>query len=260
MQFRPCIDLHGGKVRQIIGSTFNLTSSLASNPDSVEDTLKVNFTAHKSSNYYASLYRQDNLKGGHIIKLGAGNEEAAEEALRAFPGGMQLGGGINAKNAKDWLNKGASHVIITSAIFSRGNLWMDKLLELVSICGSNRIVIDLSCAKQGGDYVVMTDGWRLPSDEKIKESLFDKLAPFCDEFLIHAVDVEGKRQGMDKELVDILIRLKNYRIVYAGGIYQLDEIEYLRNQSEGRLNFTIGSSLDIFGGHLKYSEIAKLFK
>ena len=248
MRFRPCIDLHDGKVKQIVGSTMK-----------DNNILQVNFESTYSSSYFASLYKKNGLKGGHVIKLGAGNDLAAEEALTSFPDNLQIGGGIIAKNAKEWLAKGASHVIVTSAIFEAGKLLMDKLLELVDVCGKEHLVIDLSCGRKDSNYVVMTDRWRHYSEVKINRNLFDRLAPYCDEFLIHAVDVEGKQKGLDKNLIEKICPVGEHRIVYAGGIHTLEEIKYLRDKSEGKLDFSIGSSLDIFGGHLKYQDIIKEF-
>ena len=249
MRFRPCIDLHDGKVKQIVGSTLN-----------VKKKPEVNFESAHTPAFFASLYKKDGLRGGHVIKLGTGNDKPAEEALKAFPNNLQIGGGITLENAPEWLNKGASHIIVTSAIFKRGELLMNELLELVQRCGKEHLVIDLSCGQKNGNYVVMTDGWSRYSEVNITPKLFDKLSPYCTEFLIHAVDVEGKQRGLDKNLIQHLCPVGEHCIVYAGGIHNLEDIEYLRDKSEGRLDFTIGSSLDIFGGTLKYSEIVKKFK
>lgn len=245
MKFRPCIDLHQGFVKQIVGSTMG-------------SNLQINFQSEQSASYFAHLYKRNGLKGGHIIKLGPGNDEAAKAALKAYPNGLQIGGGINLNNARDWLNHGASQVIVTSAIFKQGQLLMDQLKQLESICGKDQIVIDLSCGKKGDAYYVMTDRWSQYSREKINLKLFEKLQAYCQEFLIHAVDVEGKQQGLDKDLVKVLSDLKDFNIVYAGGIHQMSDLDYLKEKSH-HLDFSIGSALDIFGGDLSYSHICQLF-
>ena len=124
--FRPCIDLHEGRVKQIVGGSL----------DTAE--LRTNFVSEKSSAWFAELYKRDGLKGGHVIMLGPGNEEAALEALRAYPGGLQLGGGINAENARKYLDTGASHVIVTSWVFRDGRVDWERLNELVTMIGRSR--------------------------------------------------------------------------------------------------------------------------
>jgi phosphoribosylformimino-5-aminoimidazole carboxamide ribotide isomerase len=192
MKFRPCIDLHNGKVKQIVGSTLN---------DDRPADVKTNFTTDKSPAWFADLYRADNLVGGHVIKLGPGNDAAAEEALAAWPGGMQIGGGITAENAGEWLDRGASHVIVTSYVFTGGRIDVDRLKNLVDAVGRKNLVLDLSCRKRGEDYYIVTDRWQKFTDVPISSELLEKLSESCDEFLIHAADVEGKCDGIEVELV-----------------------------------------------------------
>ena len=188
MQFRPCIDLHQGKVKQIVGSTLK---------QGEEDQVKVNFTSEKSPAHYATMYREDQLTGGHIIMLGPGNLEAAREALHAWPGGMQVGGGITIENAQEWLDEGASHVIVTSWVFANGLLERERLQALSDKIGKNRLVLDLSCRYKDDAYYVVTDRWQKFTDLQVRSEVLDDLACYCDEFLVHAVDVEGKSMGID---------------------------------------------------------------
>jgi phosphoribosylformimino-5-aminoimidazole carboxamide ribotide isomerase len=239
MNFRPCIDLHAGVVKQIVGSTLR-----DDNPDAVT----TNFVAEKSSGWFARLYRADNLKGGHIIKLGPGNDAAAEEALGAWPGGMQIGGSITATSAPEWLDKGASHVIVTSFVFNDGRIDMSRLQELVCAVGKERIVLDLSCRRRGGDYFIVTDRWQKFTKVVISEQVLSELAVFCSEFLVHAADVEGKCRGVELELIDLLGRWTPIPTTYAGGVRDLADLELIKTIGRDRLDVTAGSSLDIFGG------------
>lgn len=241
MKFRPCIDLHGGVVKQIVGSTLQ---------DDDPAAVQTNFVAEKPPEWFAELYRKDGLTGGHIIKLGPGNDEAAEQALQAWPGGMQLGGGIAAENAAGWLDLGASHVIVTSYVFANGKIDMSRLNRLVSAVGRERLVLDLSCRKRGTDYYIVTDRWQCFTHETITPTLLETLADYCDEFLIHAADVEGKCSGIEVELVEKLGDWSPIATTYAGGIRHLDDLRLLLEAGRGRLDATIGSALDIFGGSL----------
>jgi len=246
MRFRPCIDLHNGMVKQIVGSTLN---------DDRPADVVTNFTAEQSSSWFARLYRSDNLVGGHIIKLGPGNDEAAAEALAAWPGGMQIGGGITAENAGDWLNRGASHVIVTSYVFTEGQINEERLGKLVEAVGKERIVLDLSCRKKGEDYYIVTDRWQNFTSVKIAPELLEKLALSCDEFLVHATDVEGKCTGVELELVAKLADWCPIPATYAGGVRDLSDMQLIREVGKNRLDVTIGSGLDIFGGTtLAYNE------
>ena len=239
MQFRPCIDLHNGKVKQIVGSTLN---------DDDPNSLRTNFTASHPPSWFANRYRQDNLTGGHIIKLGPGNDEAAEEALAAWPGGMQVGGGITAENGKGWLERGASHVIVTSYVFSNGRVDSNRLQKLVKAVGKENLVLDLSCRRKGDDYYIVTDRWQNFTDVIISREILEQFAGLCDEFLIHAADVEGKCNGIETELVKRLAKWSPIPTTYAGGIRDINDMELIADLGLNRLHATVGSALDIFGG------------
>jgi phosphoribosylformimino-5-aminoimidazole carboxamide ribotide isomerase len=249
MKFRPCIDLHGGKVKQIIGGTLSDDS-----PGLVE-----NFVSDKDAAYYGNLFKKDGLTGGHVIMLGPGNESEAVKALQAFPGGLQIGGGITPENAPNYLVLGASHVIVTSYIFTDGALNLRRLEELVAATGKERLVLDLSCRKRDGVYYVVTERWQKFTDCAItRENLMD-LAGFCAEFLIHGVDAEGKRQGILEDLVEFLGSAVTIPTTYAGGARTLEDLTLLNRLGRGKIDLTIGSALDIFGGNLSYHEVLKQF-
>jgi phosphoribosylformimino-5-aminoimidazole carboxamide ribotide isomerase len=236
--FRPCIDLHEGKVKQIVGGT------LGSDPGA----LRTNFVADHPAEWFAGLYRRDALRGGHVIQLGPGNEEASRAALAAYPGGLQIGGGVTLENARAWLDAGASHVIVTSWVFRDGRLEWDRLRALVAAIGRNRLVLDLSCRKRADDYFVVTDRWQKFTDMKVTGETLRQLAGFCDEFLIHAVDVEGLCRGIDNTLVGMLGKMSPIPTTYAGGARSLADLEEVDRLGGGRVDLTIGSALDIFGG------------
>lgn len=238
MRFRPCIDLHDGRVKQIVGST--LSDSQA--------TLHTNFSSDLPPAHYATLYRRDNLRGGHIIMLGGGNEEAAREALAAWPGGMQVGGGITADNAVFWLDQGASHLIVTSHVFHDGQLDRQRLDRLTRLVGRDRLVLDLSCRWRHDGYYVVTDRWQRFTELRISPAVLDELAACCDEFLVHAVDVEGKCMGIDTRLLDLLATSVPIPTTYAGGVASMADLEQIRTSGRGRIDVTVGSALDIFGG------------
>lgn len=243
--FRPCIDLHEGKVKQIVGGT------LQDDPA----RLRTNFVSERSAGWYAALYQRDNLRGGHVIMLGAGNEGAAREALQVYPGGLQVGGGLNLDNAQTWLEAGASHVIVTSWIFQAGTLDWNRLNALAARVGKKRLVLDLSCRRRGPDYVVVANRWQHFTDLVLSAPTLEKLAVFCDEFLIHAVDVEGLCRGIDSELVNKLAEWTPLPLTYAGGANSLADLEEVTRQGRGRIDLTIGSALDIFGGHgVRYAD------
>jgi phosphoribosylformimino-5-aminoimidazole carboxamide ribotide isomerase len=239
MRFRPCIDLHNGKVKQIVGSTLS---------DEDPGRLQTNFTADKPSSWFAGLYRDDGLTGGHIIMLGPGNEEAAVEALAAWPCGLQIGGGITPDNARFWLDRGASHVIVTSCVFKGGDIDRDCLARLVRAVGRSRLVLDLSCRKKGDDYYIVTDRWQKFTDVTIRPETLMELGKSCDEFLIHAADVEGKCAGVEVDLLEKLSAWVTIPATYAGGVRNLADLELIDTLGRGRLDATIGSALDIFGG------------
>lgn len=244
--FRPCIDLHEGKVKQLVGG------SLAGGPG----TLQTNYVSAQPASYYAELYRRDGLRGGHVILLGPGNEEQARAALAAYPGGLQLGGGVRLENARSWLEAGASHVIVTSWVFRAGTVDWERLEQLAGAIGKQRLVLDLSCRRRNGEYFVVTDRWKNFTTTTITQQNLEKLAEWCDEFLIHAVDVEGLCRGIDQELVERLGQWSPLPTTYAGGASSLDDLETVTRLGRGRIDLTIGSALDIFGGQgVKYAEV-----
>lgn len=246
MRFRPCIDLHDGRVKQIVGSSLG------------EDQggLQTNFSSELPPAYYAQMYRRDNLTGGHIIMLGSGNQTAALEALAAWPGGMQVGGGITDANAVHWLERGAAHVIVTSHVFHDGCLDRDRLNRLVQLVGKKRLVLDLSCRWRDDGYYVVTDRWQRFTEMRVCSQVLDDLAAFCDEFLVHAVDVEGKCMGIDTRLLALLAESVPVPTTYAGGVSSFADLEQIRESGKGRIDVTVGSALDIFGGNgLRYQEV-----
>jgi phosphoribosylformimino-5-aminoimidazole carboxamide ribotide isomerase len=236
--FRPCIDLHEGKVKQLVGGT------LSERPESV----RTNFVSDRPAAWFAELYRRDGLTGGHVIQLGPGNDEAARAALAAYPGGLQLGGGVNAANAGAWLDAGASKVIVTSWLFQQGNLDRDRLKQLERAVGRERLVLDLSCRRRGVDYHVVTNRWQTFTNVLIDRRTLAELGQYCCEFLIHAVDVEGLCRGIDEELVQRLSEGSPLSTTYAGGATCLADLERVTRLGGGRIHLTIGSALDIFGG------------
>lgn len=236
--FRPCIDLRGGRVVQLVGGT--LTDDGAG--------VRTHFTADRPAEWYAELYRDGQLKGGHVIQLGPGNESAARACLTAFPGGLQLGGGVTADNAHDWLSAGASHVIVTSWVFRDGHLDSERLDQLVRRVGRDRLVLDLSCRRRGEDYFVVTDRWQRFTELRLSAETFRDLGDSCAEFLVHAVDVEGLCRGIDSDLVANLATWSPIPVTYAGGARSLADLESVERLGQGRVDLTIGSALDIFGG------------
>jgi len=245
--FRPCIDLHEGKVKQIVGSTLRKGAGDAA--------LVTNFESAKPAAWYANLYRKDHLRGGHIIMLGAGNEAAAREALKAWPGGMQIGGGVTAENARAWLDAGASHVIVTSYVFHEGRVDVARLERLVKAVGRQRLVLDLSCRAREGAYYVVTDRWGKFTSTEVNKETLARLSACCAEFLVHAVDVEGKQKGVDYRLVARLAAWTPIPTTYAGGAKSLDDLKRVEEIGRGKLDLTIGSGLDIFGGTIKYADV-----
>ena len=250
--FRPCIDLHEGKVKQIVGGTLSDAGA------------RTNFVSEQSAAWFAELYRRDDLRGGHVIMLGSGNETEARAALKAFPGGLQIGGGINAENARGWLDAGASHVIVTSWVFREGRVDWARLDELVQAIGKDKLVLDLSCRKvvqssgfrvQGSEYFFVTDRWQKFTELVVNAETLQKFSTYCDEFLIHAVDVEGLCRGIDGELVEKLGAWSPIPMTYAGGANSLADLEAVTKLGQGKVNLTIGSALDIFGGSgVKYAD------
>ena len=244
--FRPCIDLHEGKVKQIVGGTLG------------DSGLRTNFVSTRPAEWFAELYRNDGLAGGHVIMLGAGNETAARAALAAYPGGLQIGGGVNAANAREWLDAGASQVIVTSWVFREGRVDWARLDELIKAIGKDRLGLDLSCRKRGDDYLVVTDRWQKFTELVVNGETLEKFSGFCTEFLIHAVDVEGLCRGIDHELVAKLGRWTPLPTTYAGGANSLADLEEVTRVGGGRVDLTIGSALDIFGGtSVTYAECVR---
>ena len=241
--FRPCIDLHEGKVKQIVGGTLSDAGA------------RTNFVSEQSAAWFAELYRRDDLRGGHVIMLGSGNETEARAALKAFPSGLQIGGGINAENARGWLDAGASHVIVTSWVFREGRVDWARLDELVQAIGKEKLVLDLSCRKRGEDYFVVTDRWQKFTELVVNAETLKKFSTFCAEFLIHAVDVEGLCRGIDGELVAKLGAWSPIPMTYAGGANSLADLAAVTKLGQGKVDLTIGSALDIFGGSgVKYAD------
>jgi phosphoribosylformimino-5-aminoimidazole carboxamide ribotide isomerase len=225
-------------VKQIVGGT------LSAEPG----RLQTNFVSDRPASWYAELYRRDALKGGHVIMLGPGNETEARAALASYPGGLQIGGGINLDNAHTWLDASASHVIVTSWVFRGGQVDWERLAQLVKAIGKARLVLDLSCRRRGEHYFVVTDRWQKFTDLEISAENLAKLANSCAEFLIHAVDVEGQCRGIDRELVAKLAKWSPIPTTYAGGASSLADLETVAEVGQGRIDLTIGSALDIFGG------------
>ena len=252
MRFRPCIDLHEGRVKQIVGSTLK---------DDAQDALRENFVSDRPPSYYARLFRKDGLTGGHVIMLGPGNEEAAKEALSAWPGGLQIGGGITPDNASYWLDQGAQAVIVTSFCFSGGRFHEERLKALTKAIGKNRLVLDLSCRRADNSiYYVVTDRWQRFTNLPVNQDTLSRLSRWCLEFLVHGVDVEGRCAGIEEELVEILGSSSPIPVTYAGGIHSMEDIETIGRLGKGRLDFTVGSALNIFGGRLlSYEEIVRRY-
>ncbi len=244
--FRPCIDLHEGRVKQIVGGSID---------DAQPDALRTNFVSEKSPAWFADLYRHDNLRGGHVIKLGQGNDDAAHEVLTGWPEGLQVGGGITAENAAGWIEVGASHVIVTSWLFRNGQLDESRLEQLGQAVGQTRLVLDLSCRRRGDDYYVVTDRWQTFTELRLNADTLGCLAKRCDEFLIHGVDVEGLGQGIDETLVQLIAGHSPIPVTYAGGARSMADLQRVTELGQGRVHLTIGSALDIFGGSgVRYAE------
>ncbi len=256
MEFRPCIDIHNGKVKQIEGATLKDEG----------DSARENFTSDRKAAYFASLYKKDSLKGAHVIMLNPEGsryrkqtEDEAISALSHFPGGLEVGGGINDVNAPFFLDRGASHVIVTSFVFRDGKIDYERLRKLEKSVGKKHIVLDLSCRKVDGHYLVATDRWQKLTKEKVNTSLLNKLEKYADEYLVHGVSAEGKRGGIDEGLVKVLSEYDGISVTYAGGIRDFSDIEMIEKLGKGRINFTVGSALDFFGGSLSYEEIVKKY-
>ena len=246
-KFRPCIDLHHGKVKQIVGGTLRDDGA---GP-------RENFVSEHDAAWYAQLYRDDALHGGHVICLGPGNREAAREALSAWPGGLQVGGGITAENATEWLEAGASHVIVTSALFdAEGRFLESQLTALVAAVGREKLVIDLSCRRTVSGWSVAMNRWQTLTEIAVTPATLDHLASHCAEFLIHAADVEGLCRGIDEDLVALLGSWGKIPLTYAGGVACLADVEKVQQLSSGKIDVTVGSALDLFGGSgVRYTDL-----
>ena len=254
MEFRPCIDIHNGKVKQIVGGSLRDAGSQADE----------NFVSEQDAAFYAQFYRESGIRGGHIILLNKEGSEYYEEtkrqalqALGEYPGGLQVGGGIRADNAAEYLEAGASHVIVTSYVFRDGKVDWENLEKIKGEVGKERLVLDLSCRRKGEVYYIVTDRWQRFTEVALTERVLDELAGYCAEFLVHAVDVEGKAQGIEEPLVRMLGAWEGIPVTYAGGIGSFSDLRKLKELGRNRLNVTIGSALDLFGGKMNYEEVVK---
>lgn len=252
MKFRPCIDIHNGAVKQIVGGSLQDTGNQAKN----------NFVSEFDGGFYADLYRRDGLSGGHIIILNKEGTEYYEEdvaqakkALDAFPGGLQIGGGIHQQNAEKFLDLGATHVIVTSYVFRQGRVDYDRLEALSRQIGKEHLVLDLSCRYIEDDYYIVTDRWQKVTQEHMTKETLEKLSRYCDEFLVHAVDVEGKASGVEKEVVRRLGEYQGLPVTYAGGIHEMEDIRWIKKAGNGKVDYTVGSALDLFGGNIPYRQL-----
>ncbi|CAI5967418.1 unnamed protein product [Closterium sp. NIES-64] len=263
VKFRPCIDIHKGKVKQIVGSTLrdlpSQGSSATASSSSSSFEPVTNFESDRSAAEYASMYAADSLPGGHVIMLGAdpASQEAALGALNAFPGGLHVGGGITPENAEMYLDAGASHVIVTSYVFRDGKVDEERLRRMVNAVAPERLVLDLSCRKKGEHYYVVTDRWQRFTSLVVDGETLARLADCCDEFLVHGVDVEGMKLGIDEELVSLLGKYSPIPVTYAGGVRSLEDLEIVKAAGRGAVDVTVGSALDIFGGELPYREVVE---
>ncbi len=255
MRFRPCIDIHDGRVKQIVGGSLF---------DNDKNILKENFVSTQDASFYANLYKNNNLSGGHIIILNKKDTKEYEMSIRqaklalsTYKDNLQIGGGIDDTNAKMFLDMGASHVIVTSFVFKNGEINYDNLEKLKNIVGKKNLVLDLSCRKKDDNYYIVTDRWQNYTAEILSEELIEKLKKYCDEFLIHAVDVEGKARGIEKDVVRILSKVDGFPITYAGGIASFEDLNELKTIGKEKLDFTVGSALDIFGGKMEFDKVVK---
>eukprot|EP00038_Savillea_parva_P000362 m.95754 g.95754 ORF g.95754 m.95754 type:complete len:283 (+) comp10121_c0_seq3:308-1156(+) len=239
--FRPCIDLHNGQVKQIVGGSLR---DEGPGPTT-------NFVADQSAADFAAMYRKDGLTGGHVIKLGKGNDEAARAALAAWPNGLHIGGGITTENARTWIDAGAEKIIVTSFLFDADGVFSEeRCRELVSLVGRERLVLDLSCRRRPdrAGWFVTINRWQTTTDLELTKETLERLATYASEFLVHAADVEGLCQGIDEELVRRLGEWSPIPCTYAGGAKTLEDLTLVDTLSGGRVDLTFGSALDVFGG------------
>ncbi|MDO5136293.1 MAG: phosphoribosylformimino-5-aminoimidazole carboxamide ribotide isomerase [Eubacteriales bacterium] len=255
MKFRPCIDIHNGKVKQIVGGSLKDLGDLA----------EENFVSKQDAAFYASLYRDAGLKGGHVILLNSqaspyfsATKAQALDALKSYPGGLQLGGGVCPENAQEYLDAGASHVIVTSYVFRDGEISWENLEKMREAAGREHLVLDLSCRKRGDAYYVVTDRWQRFTQVPVTLALMETLSGYCDEFLLHAVDVEGKARGIEKGLAELLGDFSGAPVTYAGGVGSLEDIRRLRLWGKGRLDVTVGSAMEMFGGTIPFEMLLDL--
>lgn len=252
MEFRPCIDIHNGSVKQIVGGSLK----------DYGDEAQENFVSGQDAAFYARLYREYEIANGHIILLNPvtssyyeKTKEQAIAALRAYPGGLQAGGGITPENAGEFLDAGASHVIVTSYVFKDGQIRYDRLDDLVRAVGRRKLILDLSAGKRNGRYYIVTDRWQKYTETELTEQTLNELASYCDEFLVHAVDVEGKANGIEEELAILLGNFETIPITYAGGVHSYEDLRLLKELGRNRVNVTVGSALDLFGGSLEFEKV-----
>ncbi len=257
MKFRPCIDIHNGQVKQIVGGSLKDEGNQA-----VE-----NFVATQDAAFFANLYKNKGIKDGHIILLNAAEsefyqktKEQAISALLAYPGGLQIGGGITPQNAGEYLDAGASHVIVTSYVFKNGRLHYDRLKEMVKAVSREKLVLDLSCRQKDGVYYIVTDRWQKYTDVVLNEQTLSELSAYCDEFLVHAVDVEGKAQGIEEDVAELLGNNCEIPVTYAGGVHNFEDLRKLKELGSGRVDVTIGSALSLFGGSMDFEEVLAYVK
>lgn len=254
MEFRPCIDIHNGSVKQIVGGSLKDQDNQA----------RENFVAVQDAAFYARLYQEYQLKNGHIILLNPAfstyynaTKKQALAALRAYPGGLQAGGGITSENACEFLDAGASHVIVTSYVFQGGQIQYDRLQELVQKVGAGHLVLDLSVRARDGRYYIVTDRWQNYTKVELTEQTMEDLSVFCDEFLVHAVDVEGQASGIEDPVVELLGNWGKIPITYAGGVHNFEDLEKLKRLGKNKVHVTIGSALDLFGGNMQFEEVLR---
>ncbi len=257
MRFRPCIDIHNGKVKQIVGESLRGEG----------DTLQENFVSERDAAWFADLYQKEGLEGGHVIMLNPPSSpfyertrEQALSALAAYPHGLQIGGGIVPENAAAFLDAGASHVIVTSYIFQNGRISFENLERLVRVTGREHLVLDLSCRKKDGSYYIVTDHWQTFTQTLLDAPTLDELAGYCSEFLVHAADAEGKSGGMETEVIRLLGSWGKLPVTYAGGAASYADLDLLQKVGEDRVDITIGSALDLFGGPLSFQKIIEICK
>ena len=255
MKFRPCIDIHNGKVKQIVGGSLT----------DVKDHAEENFVSEQDAAFYAELYKKAGLKGGHVILLNAKDSPYYEDtkkqalsALQTYAGGLQIGGGVTPENAQEYLDAGASHVIVTSYVFKDGKISWENLEKMKQAAGKEHLVLDLSCRKKEDGYYIVTDRWQKFTEVQVTLQAMEELGSYCDEFLVHAVDVEGKARGVETQLAALLSEYTKQPVTYAGGVGSVKDLEELRTFGKNRLDVTVGSALDLFGGSIPFSELIKL--